>query len=161
MEAHLYPHHFYTHERFGPTTLDMLERLPSLHKFPHDSNEVLDHLKMVIQHAPELTRTYISQISFYLRRNMEINLSIITSMDCLVSLHGILPSSFKSSLSSLLKDKYPWMSFKEEVNKLKAINRSLIEPYFWLLSRIALWHQLQTEDFFYQATSSFEVYFLL
>lgn len=152
MAVQPYPNHFYTYEGFGPTTLDLLERLPSLHQFPHDGSEVLDHLKMVIQHAPELTRTYISQISCYLRRNMETNLNIIPSMDCLVSLHGILPLSFKSSLSSLLQDKYPWMSFKEEVNKLKAINRSLIEPYFWLLSRIALWHQLQTEDFFYQAS---------
>lgn len=150
---------FYSY--FDLAVQDFLEKLPSLHENDCANSETFHSLEVILEHQSNLAMNYIPQISFYLRRNIERNQEIIASLDCLVRLYEVLPLTFKTSFSELLKDKYPWTNFTEEVKKLKAINRSLIEPYFQLLSKLAQWHQFQMEDVLYQETQFFEVKFLL
>ena len=86
---------------------------------------------------------YIGVISDYFRRNIELNIKIVQSLECLVFLHPRMSVPFKTSLTEILSQKYKCVDLAKEMEKIKAMNTSLLEPFFCLVGQLAKWNLLE------------------
>jgi hypothetical protein len=97
----------------------------------------------VLDRFPSTVQTYIQIIAIYLKTNVERNVKLLESLECLVLLHRRLPFPFKRSFSELLEHKYRCVDLRADMSKLQAVNEALIEPFLGLLTKLAEWHQLE------------------
>ena len=93
--------------------------------------------------------------------NLELNIKILDTLECLVFLHARLSYSFKQSMSNFLEQKYPTIDLKREIRKLRAVNNNLVEPFLFLTGKLSEWYQLESEEKFFQQINPYYFDFIL